>query len=214
MGFEDLSLGQIIRGVFGVLVTLLIVVIVFPLFHQISTAEAAGKGTRTTLGQAVGLFELYDADESSMPRFSTLPDFYLEDGFFLVGFDADVNAINDACHKAPLLRPLECPAGKACICLCQEKKGCRDEQPSCHSFQRIKRIAVLGTPQANFVGAKKAIGADNDLLVYGDCGITYAAVKPMTLYIGAVKGQERTVLVGKDRPVEVVAVDLGKPAAT
>lgn len=211
MGWEDLSLGQVIRGVFGVLFTVIIVFIIGNFTAPLYASEA-DKGTRTTLGQVTGLLEQFDGEEASMPRLSTLPDFYIEDTFVLVAFDADANAVNDACSKTPLLRPFECAPGRACICLCMEGKGCRGQYPSCHSFGRIKRIGVEGKPQDNFLGASKLTG-NNDLLVFGDCGVGYAALKPMTLFFSAVKGQDRTVVIGKEQPVTVTLVNLSQPQA-
>jgi hypothetical protein len=191
MGIEDLSLSQVGQGVFGVLVTLLIVYIV-SVAGGPAYAEG-GQGTQTSLGKLHVILSEFDKGLD-------------KDGFYLVAFDADNSgAIADRCTKSSVLRPDnsgECLAGRACICLCVEGMQCRGGGANCKSFDNIKRITLRNLANDNFIGPVKAPPANgNDLLLYGDCGVGWATMRPTVLYIYNSSATDREIIIDSKAPV-------------
>jgi hypothetical protein len=206
MAEEELSLGELIQAIIGIMMTLLVLYIIFTFSGPLRAVDSAGQGTRISVGTMMLILDEFDrADVASLPDSRTLPDFYIEDGFYLVGFDAtNGGGVQDKCKGDVVERPSmpgECLPGRACLCLCVEGSQCKGSYPTCKSFNNIKRVSVRGLANDNFLSPAKPAGyTGNELLVYGDCGIGWSTMTPSVMYVYASDSKDREIVFDSKAP--------------
>ena len=140
-----------------------------------------------------------------------VPDFFVDDGFFVVGFDMDAAAVYDACEQRQMSRPKECIPGKACVCYCAQGTDCKPVS-SCRSFERIKRLRTYNLPTGNFLGSEQQDGG-RQLIAYGDCSWRYPQLPPTTVYVYAttINNERVAIINGASPALQTTQVDLSKP---
>ena len=180
---------------------IVVVLVIFIVNKPLSAAEGSHMGTSASLGTLVSVLDEYDRAPAAMQGVRFIPDFFVEDGFYLVAFDADQQIVRDACAETDIQRPQECSLGQACICLCYEGKPCKDNFPECRKFDQIKRIAVTDLVDDNFIGEKKAADSDKThLVIYGDCGVGSSTLRPVSLHFSMGAAVDREILISSKRP--------------
>ncbi len=178
-----------------------------------SVIHAEGTGTRESAAHLSVLLREIDDIKEGVPLSGTraVPDFFVDDGFFVVGFDMDAAAVYDACEQRQMSRPKECIPGKACVCYCAQGTDCKPVS-SCRSFERIKRLRTYNLPTGNFLGSEQQDGG-RQLIAYGDCSWRYPQLPPTTVYVYAttINNERVAIINGASPALQTTQVDLSKP---
>ena len=167
----------------SVVIILVIINVLTASERPLLAAQRTGQGTEVSMMQFITVLTQFDTEKpTDVPSGKAVPGFYVEKGFYMVGFSADDDAIYDSCAKVQVERPVKCPTGSACVCLCVQGKVCKDYVPDCTPFKYIKRLTVQNLADGNFLSPARPTGG-NQLLVYGSCGWTSSTLTPTLLYI-------------------------------